>query len=149
MRCLPAIAALVALLLAAPLAFAQGGAPVPSPSPAPRGPSSPFAPLPPAQTTPAPPPTIPSRTPTNSHPNDQQVSTVAVFGLFVAGVLVILLIGYFIMRDARRSTRKRKRRAKATGSPSPATPGSGRRPPPRRPSAAARKRRRRQKRRAR
>jgi hypothetical protein len=94
---------------------------------------------------------VPSRTQTNSHPNDQQVSTLAVFGLFVAGVLVILLIGYFIMRDARRSTRKARRRGKAkpTGTPSPATAASGRRPPPRRPSAAARKRRRRQKRRTR
>jgi hypothetical protein len=92
---------------------------------------------------------VPSRTQTNSHPNDQQVSTLGVFGLFVAGVLVILVIGWFIARDARRSTRKPKRKAKATGTPSPATAGSGRRPPPRRPSAAARKRRRRQKRRAR
>jgi hypothetical protein len=92
---------------------------------------------------------VPSRTPTNSHPNDQQVSTLGVFGLFIAGVLVIVGIGYFIMRDARRSTRKHRRKARATATPSPAPAGSGRRPPPRRPSAAARKRRRRQKRRAR
>jgi hypothetical protein len=91
-----------------------------------------------------------SPTSTNSHPNDQQVSTLGVFGLFVAGVLVVLLIGYLIMRDARQSTRRKgKRKAKAGAAPSPATAGSGRRPPPRRPSAAARKRRRRQKRRAR
>src|SRR3954470_8868703 len=137
MRCIPAIAALVALLLAAPLAIAQSGAPVPSPSPAPSSPSSPFAPLPPARTVPAPPPTVPSRTPTNSHPNDQQLSTARAVGPFPAGGLVIVLIGYFIMRDARRSTRKQRRRAKATGSPSPATARSGRGAAPRPPSGAA------------
>src|SRR3954451_16224082 len=108
MRCIPGIAALGALLTAAPLAAAQSGTPVPSPSPAPSSPSSPFAPLPPARTAPAPPPTIPSRTPTHSHPNDQQPSTAGVFGLFVPGVIVIVLIGYLIMRDARRSPRKQR-----------------------------------------
>jgi hypothetical protein len=146
-RSVPVIAALVALLVAASPAIAQTATPTPSPTPSP-GAGGAFGPLPPAQTTPAPTPTIPSRSTPNSHPNDQQVSTLGVFGLFIAGVLVIVAIGYFIARDARRSTRKQKRKPKGTATARPATAGGGR-PPPRRPSAAARKRRRRQKRRAR
>lgn len=147
-RSVPALAALVALVIAAPPAAAQTATPTPAPTPSP-GAGGAFGPLPPAQTTPAPTPTIPSRSTPNSHPNDQQVSTLGVFGLFVAGVLVILAIGYFIARDARRSTRKAKRKPKGATKARPATAGGGGRPPPRRPSAAARKRRRRQKRRAR
>jgi hypothetical protein len=147
-RGVPAVAALAALLIAAPSAVAQTGQPVPAPTPS-QGAGGAFGPLPPARTTPAPTPTIPSRSTPNSRPNDQQVSTLGVLGLFVAGVLVILAIGYFIARDARRSTRKAKRKAKGPPKARPATAGGGGRPPPRRPSAAARKRRRRQKRRAR
>jgi hypothetical protein len=135
LRSIPILAALLALALSAPPALAQAG--------------SPFAPLPPAQTTPAPAPS-PSPTPStpSSNPNDQQVSTLGVLGLFVAGILVILAIGYFIMRDARRSLPRSKRRRKAAPQPGPAPAGS-KRPPPRRPSANQRKRRKRQKRRTR
>jgi hypothetical protein len=133
LRAIPILAALLALALSAPPALAQAG--------------SPFGPLPPAQTAPAPAP-APSRPSTPlSNPNDQQVSTLGVLGLFVAGILVILAIAFFIMRDARRSVPRAKRRRKAAPSPVPA-PGS-KRPPPRRPSANQRKRRKRQKRRTR
>jgi hypothetical protein len=134
LRAIPILAALLALPLSAPPALAQAG--------------SPFAPLPPAQTTPAPAPTPPQTPRTTSNPNDQQVSTLGVLGLFLAGILVILAIGFLIMRDARRSLPRSKRRRKAAPSPAPATAGS-KRPPPRRPSASQRKRRRRQKRRTR
>jgi hypothetical protein len=134
LRAIPILAALLALALSAPPALAQAG--------------SPFGPLPPAQTTPAPAP-APSPAPrTTSNPNDQQVSTLGVLGLFVAGILVILVIGWLIMRDARRSLPRSKRRRKAAPSPGPGPSGS-KRPPPRRPSAKERKRRKRQKRRTR
>jgi hypothetical protein len=135
LRSIPILAALVALAFSAPSAFAQAG--------------SPFTPLPPAQTTPAPAPSpSPSPSTPTSNPNDQQVSTIGVFGLFVAGILVILAIGFLIMRDARRSLPRSKRRRRAAPSPGPAPAGS-KRPPPRRPSANQRKRRKRQKRRTR
>lgn len=144
MRALPVLAALLAAgTVLAPAASAQNG-------------GSPFSPIPPAQPAPAPEPTpAPAPTPSSGNPNDEQVSTAGVLGLFAAGILVIVLIGFFIMRDARRSLPKSKRRGprKQPASPSGSTaarPASGKRPPPpRRPTANARKRRKRQKRRTR
>ena len=137
MRALSTLAALTALALTAPAALAQtpGG--------------SPFAPLPPAQQAPQPAPQPQTPTTQKGNPNDEQVSTLGVFGLFVGGILVILAIGWFIMRDARRSLPRSKRKRKAATAPPAPKPGSAKRPPPRRPSANARKRRKRQKRRAR
>jgi hypothetical protein len=135
----------VVLAVSAPVALAQ------TPQvPAPGG--GPFSPLPPPQPAPEPEPEPTAPTNPATNPNDDELSTLAVFGLFAAGILVIVLIGFLIMRDARRSLprKKRKKRDKRGAPPQPVSKsGSGKRPPPRAPRAAARKRRRRQKRRAR
>jgi hypothetical protein len=123
------------------------------------GGGNPFGPLPPAQQAPPPTQTTPTPTTSNSNPNDVQVSTIGVFGLFIAGILVILLIGWFIMRDARRSlpgskrrrANRKKKAAAAAASSAARANASGKRapPPPPRRRAAARKKQRPQKRRAR
>jgi hypothetical protein len=142
--------ALVALLVAPSAVLAQTGTPTP-----PSG-GSPFGPLPPAQQTPPPTQTAPTPTPRTpaSSSSESGPSTLGIFGLFAAGVLVIVLIGWLILRDARRSLperarrRGRKRKAKAAS-----PPASGKRPPPRPPkkqhASRARGNQRRSKRRAR
>jgi hypothetical protein len=129
------LAALLVLALGAPVAAAQSG--------------SPFDPLPPPQPTPAPAPAPSSpSTPSNSS-SSEKVSPLGVLGLFVAGIMVVVAIGFFIMRDARRSLPRSKRRKKGAPAPPAPRPAGSKRPPPRRPGASARKRRSRQKRRAR
>jgi hypothetical protein len=130
----------IALLLAAlsvplPSAWAQGGAAPPTgqPQPAPGG--GPFSPLPPAQPPSQPAPQAP-KAPTSSTNDDNGPTTLGTAGLFAAGMLVIVVIGWIIVRDARRSlperARKRRRRKKVEPA-APAVSPSGRRPPPPRP----------------
>src|SRR3954451_11167840 len=106
---------ITALALAAPAAWAQGGAVPPGGAAPPRGqpapsggsPSSPLPPAAPPQQTAPQTPTTPS-TPTSS--DDSGPSKLGALGLFGAGVVVILVIGWVIMRDARRSLPERARR---------------------------------------
>jgi hypothetical protein len=146
-RSLAIAAVLSALAAAAPTAFAQ------SPG------ASPFSPLPPAQT--------PTQTQTQTTPapvtqtssDDSGPSVLGIAGLFGLGVLVICVIGWFILRDARRSLPKharrqpRRARKKAKAQPVAAAAAGGRRPPPRPPrkakSAQARRSKRRSRRRSR
>ena len=103
-----AVAVIAVLLLcsAAEPALAQ------TQGPSAPGAGSPFAPLPQA------PQATPPQTQTQTAPrqpgqtttSDSGPSTLGVFGLFAGGILVIVLIGYFIMRDARRTTGVRGRR---------------------------------------
>lgn len=142
MRALAVVLALGALGLAPTLAWAQEGPPG----------GSPFQPLPPAQPEPAPAPETPEQ-PT-SLDEERDPSTLGVFGLFGVGVLVIVLIAFFIMRDARKSLpqRKRPRKRKIEPGGPAATTGSRRPPPPRSrkgSSSRARRKQRRSKRRAR
>jgi hypothetical protein len=130
---------LAALALAAPAAFGQAGQQAPG--------GGPFSPLPPAQqqtqtqTTPT-----PQTQTTGAEDNSNDPSTIGVFGLFAAGVLVIVVIGWVIMRDARKSLperhRRRKRKKTAVVADPPA--GGAKRPPPpprHRKGASARSRR--------
>src|SRR4051812_13707766 len=87
-------------MAAAPSAFAQS---------APPG-GSPFSPLPPAQQ-PTPTQTQPTPAPTEQAPDQSSDPSFAgILGLFALGVVVIFVIGWFIMRDARRSLPKHARR---------------------------------------
>jgi hypothetical protein len=148
MRPLAATLALVVALLVPTAALAQT---------APPSGGSPFGPLPPAQQ--APPTTQPTPTPTPTQTSTTSTeaddpSNLGVLGLFAAGVLVIVAIGWFILRDARRSLPKRKRRRHSKqASATPPVSASGRRPPPRPPkkqhASRARANQRRSKRRAR
>jgi hypothetical protein len=118
-------------------------------SPAPGG--SPFQPIPPAQPAPAPAPE--PETPQPQQPTsleEEDPSTLGVFGLFAVGVLVIVLIAFFIMRDARKSLPKRKRPNKRKVEPGgPAAATGSRRPPPPRSRKGSSSRTRRKQRRAR
>jgi hypothetical protein len=125
-RGLVVVLALCALVATPGLAVAQTAQP-------PGGGASPFQPLPPPQ------PEAPPETeqPAPAQPTaleEDDPSTLGVFGLFAVGVLVIVLIAFFIMRDARKSLPQRKRPGKKR-KPEPggaaATTGSRRPPPPR------------------
>jgi hypothetical protein len=145
-RALVLLLALGALGAAPTLAAAQ--------TPPPGG--GPFQPLPPAQPAPAPEPAPEAPQPEQPRTLDEEgdPSTLGVFGLFGVGVLVIVLIAFFIMRDARKSLpqRKRPRKRKVEPAGPAATTGSRRPPPPRSrkgSSSRARRKQRRAKRRAR
>jgi hypothetical protein len=151
-RALASVLALAALV-AAPAAHGQA-------SPPPSG-GTPFGPLPPAQQQQAPTQTTPapSKT-TQTSQNDSGPSLLGIGGLLVLGVLVIFMIGWFILRDARRSlpkhARRQPRRAKAKAkakakaqAEAVSTAAGGRRPPPRPPRKAKAAHARRNKRRSR
>jgi hypothetical protein len=134
----------LAALALAPAAWAQSQPPG----------GSPFGPLPPAQPEPPPEPEQPA-VPQPDSATDDEPSNLGVFALFGAGMLVIVLIGWFIMRDARRSLPERARRRGRKRKPAapPAAAKGDRRPPPRPPkkqhAGRARRNQRRSKRRAR